>query len=1054
MSRTGTISGSTISWGAAVSMGVSPFGTNANLYPSFVKVNTKVYLGLGIDASPDGDVYIFSTSNLGSTWTQEAHPVAGSPNGVPYVPTISRYGASNIIVAYAHWSSSEWNYVTSAGDGTWSTVSSTSGSGLPASTHKDYRWGSAFDGVNNCALIGYVPTSGGGTEKIWKFCSPASQTFTDLTTGTNEYSTMSNLCGNIIKIIYRRAGVIYSKEYNANTGTWGLETTPFGTTFTSPAYLKMQRPAGNGAIGVSWQEGSVSPFNVRFDKFSSTCADTPPTFTSVSASPNPVKGGNTETITTVASDSDGDTIKLFVCKASDATSAGCGAGGTWCSTGLVASNPSCSFASPVTDASNSYSAYIFDNNNAGAANNPLTGTFTTDSTPPTTSIASIDGYTTFPYFDFDGDNQSVIVVNGESGMACRWYTTDSAYDVTSGTACSISGTQATCTITPVNVSNNNTAHVSCADSLGNGQSASQNLDANWTVHLNFTIVSGACPSGFTCVLSLNQTNNTHVGKCGYFGLSLCTNVPSAAIRQNSCASGETAFIRLFQENNTHVGAVEVSNYGNISCLQANFNVITRASCNSPNEVCAVSINATNDSHVGQCGYYGNSVCTGFLRVIPPVITIQQPTNTTYVSTSVWANVTLDETGNVTFRSLDGGANVSLTNSSGNWNNLMSSLSQGSHNVKFYANDSLGNMGSSGLVFFAVDTIGPTIPIQQPTNTTYASTSVWVNVTLSETTGYCGRSLDSTANFTMTNSSGNWNNQMSSLSQGSHNVIVYCNDTLGNMGASSTTFFTVDTVGPTITVQQPANTTYSNTSVWANITLSETGTNVLRSLDGGSNVSLINSSGNWNNLMSGLLDGSHNVKFYAKDAVGNDATPVTIFFSVDTIGCYAISGKAYDYFTGLLINNGTAIATVKENGKTMSSNVTNGTYSLCIYTGISASKNSFTVGVVVNSTDGKSGWNTFVIGSGPFASQTQACSVRQLHFTGNAISTSGAISQGAVGATVNTEKGIFTNSTSFANGFWDIYISPCLISGGLYTFNFALSSSDGKSSTLSLQQVAR
>jgi len=70
-----------------------------------------------------------------------------------------------------------------------------------------------------------------------------------------------------------------------------------------------------------------------------TIANNPPTFTSITDSPDSVSLGSTVDMTTVAFDTDGaDTLKLFVCKASDGTSSGCGAGGTWCSSFFLPSS--------------------------------------------------------------------------------------------------------------------------------------------------------------------------------------------------------------------------------------------------------------------------------------------------------------------------------------------------------------------------------------------------------------------------------------------------------------------------------------------------------------------------------------------------------------------------------------------------------------------------------------------------------------------------------------------------------------------------------------------
>jgi hypothetical protein len=121
--------------------------------------------------------------------------------------------------------------------------------------------------------------------------------------------------------------------------------------------------------------------------------------------------------------------------------------------------------------------------------------------------------------------------------------------------------------------------------------------------------------------------------------------------------------------------------------------------------------------------------------IPPIITVQSPLNITYTTTSIWANVTLNEAGSWCGRSLDGGANVSLTNSSGNWNNLMTGLSQGSHNVKIYCNDTAGNMNST-IVYFTVDIQPPQYSLNS-TNSTLAGTAVSHNLFWQDNIGLSG-----------------------------------------------------------------------------------------------------------------------------------------------------------------------------------------------------------------------------------------------------------------------------------------------------------------------------
>lgn len=86
----------------------------------------------------------------------------------------------------------------------------------------------------------------------------------------------------------------------------------------------------------------------------------------------------------------------------------------------------------------------------------------------------------------------------------------------------------------------------------------------------------------------------------------------------------------------------------------------------------------------------------------PTITITSPTSTTYTSDSANVIVSTDEAATAWF-SLDGASNVTL-NTVDNWNfnYVIASLSEGSHTLTVYAQDSSGNIGSAS-VTFSVDT---------------------------------------------------------------------------------------------------------------------------------------------------------------------------------------------------------------------------------------------------------------------------------------------------------------------------------------------------------------
>ena len=99
---------------------------------------------------------------------------------------------------------------------------------------------------------------------------------------------------------------------------------------------------------------------------------------------------------------------------------------------------------------------------------------------------------------------------------------------------------------------------------------------------------------------------------------------------------------------------------------------------------------------------------------------------------------------------------------------------------------------------------PTLVVDSPKNTTYATTSVGLAFTPSKTVSWIGYSLDGLANVTVTG------NVSMTISDGQHDLVIYANDTAGQMGASEKIYFTVDTKPPV------ASFTYSQTTLEAQL----------------------------------------------------------------------------------------------------------------------------------------------------------------------------------------------------------------------------------------------
>ena len=171
------------------------------------------------------------------------------------------------------------------------------------------------------------------------------------------------------------------------------------------------------------------------------------------------------------------------------------------------------------------------------------------------------------------------------------------------------------------------------------------------------------------------------------------------------------------------------------------------------------------------------------EITPPAITILSPQNLTYFNSSVPLTFTVYDYSPVSWMgySLDSGANVTVSG------NTTLTLADGSHQVAVYANDTFGNMGSSGATYFAVDTSPPAITILSPQNQTYYNSSVPLSFTIYDYSpiSWIGYSLDKQANTTITG------NTIISVEDGAHGIVVYANDTFGNMGSSQMVCFTAN-----------------------------------------------------------------------------------------------------------------------------------------------------------------------------------------------------------------------------------------------------------------------
>jgi parallel beta-helix repeat protein len=165
---------------------------------------------------------------------------------------------------------------------------------------------------------------------------------------------------------------------------------------------------------------------------------------------------------------------------------------------------------------------------------------------------------------------------------------------------------------------------------------------------------------------------------------------------------------------------------------------------------------------------------------PPAVSVISPENKSYAMSNISLILTVNE---AIFRmaySLDRQSNVAITE-----NATLTELPEGLHSIIVYASDSFGNTGASSTVNFTVDITPPSISILSPENKTYDATDISLTFALNEPAPWMAYSLKGQTNETIAG-----NVTLAALPEGSQSVVVYANDTAGNVGASETIYFSI------------------------------------------------------------------------------------------------------------------------------------------------------------------------------------------------------------------------------------------------------------------------
>ncbi|MBI2056979.1 hypothetical protein HYT91_01865, partial [Candidatus Pacearchaeota archaeon] len=213
-------------------------------------------------------------------------------------------------------------------------------------------------------------------------------------------------------------------------------------------------------------------------------------------------------------------------------------------------------------------------------------------------------------------------------------------------------------------------------------------------------------------------------------------------------------------------------------------------------------------------------------------------------------------------------NTNVANTSNNFYNATGLNPNTNYTIRINTKDTSDNVNNTDVNLTAStltsDTTSPTITIQSPTNSTYATTSIDLNVSANETINAWQYTLNSgTTNITFTP------NTTITANEGSNILIVYANDSSNNVGSLNVNF-SVDTIAPTITINSPTNKTYTTSIMEFNITSNENADKAWFTIDNGiTNYTLTNNANrNFNYTLANISNEDYISRFYANDSLNN------------------------------------------------------------------------------------------------------------------------------------------------------------------------------------------
>ncbi len=314
----------------------------------------------------------------------------------------------------------------------------------------------------------------------------------------------------------------------------------------------------------------------------------------------------------------------------------------------------------------------------------------------------------------------------------------------------------------------------------------------------------------------------------------------------------------------------------------------------------------------KAGNVGKSAADSFtVDTTPPAVTmnaVKSPTNNSEPTLSGAAGVASGDHPIVTVKiyvgAVAGGTpaqSASVTPSGAEWSYKATHLADGIYTAQAEQSDEAGNVGKSSAVTFTIDTTPPAVTmssVPSPTNNATPTLTGAAGIAPGDDASvtvkiYAGAVVGGTPaqSASVTPNGAEWSYKATKLADGTYTAQAEQSDDVGNIGKSAAVTFTVDTVGPAVTmnaVSSPTKNSEPTLSGTAGVAAVDHPTVTVTIHEGtlltGKEVASAGvpvSAGAWSYEAPHLADGTYTAQAAQSDEAGNVGTSSAVTFTVDT-----------------------------------------------------------------------------------------------------------------------------------------------------------------------------